>query len=201
MNDPHASLRPQRREHPEPHESRHPIPVLVIALVAAMLGWAVGYLMAAQPGTDPALGDLRRASEFVADDATTPVAVDGSALYAAHCAACHQATGAGLPQVFPPLAGSEWVRGDEAVLLQILLHGVVGPIEVAGQTYQGAMPAFGDKLVDAELAAIATHLRGAWGNAAPAVKTEAVQRERAATATRSAPWSGGAELKAFRAPN
>lgn len=195
MNDPCASLRPQRRENPEPHESRHPIPVLVIALVAAMLGWAVGYLMAAQPGTDPALGDLRRASEFVADDATSPVAVDGSALYAAHCAACHQATGTGLPQVFPPLAGSEWVKGDEAVLLQILLHGVVGPIEVAGQTYQGAMPAFGDKLVDAELAAIATHLRGAWGNAAPAVKTETVQRERAATATRSAPWSGGSELK------
>lgn len=197
MNDVPAPLRPQRREHPEPHESRHPIPVAVIALVAAMLGWAVGYLMAAQPDTNPALGDLRRASEFVADEATSTAAVDGSALYTANCAACHQANGAGLPQVFPPLAGSEWVKGDEAVLLQILLHGVTGPIEVVSQTYQGAMPAFGDKFDDAELAAIATHLRGSWGNASAAVDAVAVQRARTVTSARNAPWSGGAELKAF----
>ena len=82
-------------------------------------------------------------------------------------------------------------------MLQILLHGVTGPIEVAGQTYQGAMPAFGDKFDDAELAAIATHLRGSWGNASAAVDAASVQRARTATSGRTAPWSGGAELKAF----
>ena len=185
----------QSRENPEPHEARNPVPVAVIALVSLLLGWAAGYLMAAQPDDDASLGDQRTAlaaAPTVASEAT----VDGAALYATHCAACHQATGAGLPGVFPPLAGSEWVLGDEDTVLQIVLHGVSGQMEVAGHVYQGSMPAFGERLGDEEIAALVSHLRSSWGNSAPAVSAAAAAAARTRTADRSAPWNGGAELSA-----
>lgn len=190
----------QVRENPEPREARNPVPVVVIALVSLMVGWATGYLMAAQPEADPTLGDQRIVLQAAPDAAAAASApVDGAGLYATHCTACHQASGAGLPGVFPPLGGSEWVLGDEETLLQILLHGVSGPIEVAGQPYQGAMPAFGERLDDAEVAALASHLRSSWGNTATAVDADAVAAARARTKERSTPWAGGAELLS-RAP-
>lgn len=185
----------QQREHPEPHEARHPVPVTVIALVSVMLGWATGYLMAARPDADPGVGDQRWSTTAAPSTATVATA-DGATLYASHCASCHQPNGAGLAGVFPPLAGSEWVQGGEDTLLQIVLHGVSGPIEVAGQRYQGTMPAFGARLQDAEIAALATHLRSNWGNTAAAVASAAVASARARSADRTGPWAGGEELRA-----
>lgn len=193
---------PQRRENPEPRESRHPVPVAIVALVSLMLGWAAGYLTAARPDADPALGDQRIATVATpsgaeasagADAAAAP---DGAALFASRCAACHQGNGAGLPGVFPPLAGSEWVTGDPGTLVQVLLHGVSGELSVAGQVYQGSMPAFGAQLSDAEIAAVTSHIRSQWGNQADAIPVDVVAAERARTAERSAPWAGGAELSA-----
>ena len=69
--------------------------------------------------------------------------MDGKQVYTANCVACHQATGAGLPSVFPPLDDSEWVIGEPRVLANILLHGVDGELTVKGTAYKGAMPAFG----------------------------------------------------------
>ena len=51
------------------------------------------------------------------------------------CLPCHQPEGKGLPGVYPPLAGSDWVRGDASRLIKILLHGLGGPITVAEQTF------------------------------------------------------------------
>lgn len=186
----------QRRENPEPREARNPVPVAVIALVSLMLGWAAGYLMAARPDADASLGDQRTALAAAPTAASETTMVDGGALYATHCVACHQPTGAGLPGVFPPLAGSEWVLGDEDTLVQVMLHGVSGQIEVAGQTYQGSMPAFGERFSDAEIAALASHLRSSWGNSAPAVSAAAAAAARMRTADRTTPWTGGAELSA-----
>src|SRR5690606_5760091 len=66
----------------------------------------------------------------------------GRAAYAQVCANCHMATGMGVPGAFPPLAGSEWVVGSPERLIRIVLHGLEGPIEVAGVQYPGSlMPA------------------------------------------------------------
>ena len=97
--------------------------------------------------------------------------------------------------MFPPLDGSEWVAGDERVVVNILLHGVSGEISVMGASYKGAMPPF-KQLGDAELAAVASYIRAEWSNKAGAIKPELFAAERKAS-TRSTPFNGGAELKAL----
>ena len=64
----------------------------------------------------------------------------GQAVYSRTCIACHQPTGMGIPPVFPPLAGSEWVAMDASVAVRNIVQGMVGPVTVKGATYNGMMP-------------------------------------------------------------
>lgn len=78
----------------------------------------------------------------------------GEKVYATHCAACHQASGAGVPGAFPALNGSKMVTGDKAAHINIVMHGKSGT----------AMAAFAPQLSDTEMAAVVTYERNAWGN-------------------------------------
>lgn len=122
-------------------------------------------------------------------------APDGRQIFSTNCASCHQASGEGVEGTYPPLAGSEWVTGGEERIVRILLHGLSGPVDVAGETYSGAMPPWGGALSDAEIAAVTTYVRSSWGNKAPPIAPATVARVRAATAARKAPWTA-AELQA-----
>jgi len=108
-----------------------------------------------------------------------PVVIDGGKLYAQQCVACHQATGQGLAGAFPPLAGSEWVTGAPEIPIKVLLAGLGGEIQVKGQTYNGAMPAFGAVFSDAEIAAVTNYIRTSWDNGADEVTEEQVAAIRA----------------------
>jgi mono/diheme cytochrome c family protein len=114
---------------------------------------------------------------------------DGKQVYATTCAACHQASGEGVSGMYPPLAASEWATGDEAKGMRILLHGLTGPVEVAGETYAGMMPPWGGVLKDPELAAVLTYVRGARGNKPAPVTAAKVASIRAATQARTTPWT------------
>lgn len=181
-------------EHADPHEQYNPVPRVVIGVALALIVWAVSYLFIQGADGVASLGDRRQPAALVQGSAPKQGTVNGSQIYAANCQACHQAAGQGLPGVFPPLAGSPWVTGNPAVLSQILVHGLTGPVEVLGVTYNGAMPAFGKQLSDAEIAAVATHIRSQWGNSASAVDTAFVASAREASAGREDPWHGVDEL-------
>ena len=116
-------------------------------------------------------------------------APDGAKIYAATCQACHQASGLGLANQFPPLVGSEWVTGREDRLILIILHGITGEIEVEGETFNGLMPTWGPSFGDDDVAAVATYVRGAWGNKASPVSAATVTRVRAAHSARKTPWT------------
>jgi mono/diheme cytochrome c family protein len=79
--------------------------------------------------------------------------------------------------LFPPLAGSEWVNGDKKKLVNILLQGLNGTITVAGRKYNNAMPKF-DFLSDQQIADLLSYVRYNFGNGADSVKAADVKRLR-----------------------
>lgn len=185
----------QQRENPDPHEQGRPVPKLVLLAVSALFAWGVGYILLTQGDDDPALGDRRTLSTLAGKPpAAAGAAADGAQIYNAQCVACHQATGAGLPGVFPPLAGSEWVTGKETLAVNIVLHGISGKLTVRGAAYSGQMPAFKDKLNDAEVAAVLSHIRSQFGNGASGIDAATVQAVRGEGRERKDPWNGDEEL-------
>ena len=184
MPDKLKILPQELRENADPEEAIRPMPWLAAVVAVGMVIFSIVYLL------------MNPAIERTAQAAAPGAAVDGGAIFAANCAACHQANGQGLPGVFPPLAGSEWVVGDPKVLANILLHGVSGKIEVAGQSFDGMMPAFA-QLSDAEIAGVLTHIRSTWGNQAEAISADFVASEREAGSARTTPFEGGEALKAL----
>ena len=95
----------------------------------------------------------------VADDANREWSMDelvakGEQVFAANCAACHQATGQGMPPAFPALDGSAVVQGPAPTQIEIVMNGREGT----------AMAAFGKQLTDTDLAAVITYTRNAWSN-------------------------------------
>jgi mono/diheme cytochrome c family protein len=113
-------------------------------------------------------------------------AADGAKLFAAHCAVCHQASGEGIPGVFPPLKGSGVVlASDPTQQIRVLLAGIQGAT-VAGTVYSSPMPPFGITLSDREVVDIIDYERTSWGNHAPL----ATAREVAAVALACAGSNG-----------
>jgi mono/diheme cytochrome c family protein len=119
---------------------------------------------------------------------TDPI-LAGNNVFNKNCQACHQQNGAGVPGVFPPIVGSEWVTGPPEVLVHILLNGLHEPITVAGATYNGVMPAWRDVLKDQEIAAVASYIRQWAPNASPPVESDLVSKLREPPPPRSTPWT------------
>jgi len=94
----------------------------------------------------------------------------GKNIYA-KCSGCHGSTGNGDGNQYPPLSGSEWVTGNTGRLAQIILNGLSGPIDVAGKTYNGNMPAQAP-LTAAELAAVMTYIRNEFNDVGDVVSME-----------------------------
>ncbi|MCW3172675.1 cytochrome c oxidase subunit II [Shewanella subflava] len=79
---------------------------------------------------------------------------EGLQVYTSTCAACHQATGAGLPGAFPSLIGSPVIKGPVDQHINIVRNGKPGT----------AMQAFASSLSPRQMAAVITYERNAWGN-------------------------------------
>lgn len=107
---------------------------------------------------------------------------DGKAVFQLNCAACHRPNGEGGGP-YPPLAKNPGVNAvDSAALIQTVLNGRTGPITVNGTQYGGNMPSWRNDLSDAQIAAVLTYVRSAWGNSAPAVSADQVAAARAPAA-------------------
>jgi mono/diheme cytochrome c family protein len=189
-----AAAPPQAREQHDPTERIQPIPLVVAAITVAMVLAGALYIAISEPFGYSQFGDRRTIADL--RPAPSTGTVDGKQVFSGNCVACHQATGKGLPGVFPPLAGSEWVQGNGRVVANILLHGIDGEITVQGNTFKGQMPSF-QQLGDAELAAVASYVRSEWSNKAPPIKPEVFAAERKAS-QRTTPFKGEAELKTLK---
>ena len=96
----------------------------------------------------------------------------GARIYANLCAGCHQPSGRGDPGQAPPLRGSEFVLGSERRLGTILLRGLVGPLDIAGGSWDMEMPAF--VAGDGEIADVLTYVRREWGHGVEPITAQTI---------------------------
>lgn len=150
------------------------------------------------PAVAPAAPASSASTAFVpADEATLK---RGQAVYARTCIACHQPTGMGLPPVFPPLAGSEWVAKDASIAVRNIINGMQGPITVKGMTYNSMMPPVAG-LSDKDIADVVNYVNNSWGNAGPNVTEAEVAAIKKKYADRKTPWTAAEyEKEAKEAP-
>jgi mono/diheme cytochrome c family protein len=106
----------------------------------------------------------------------SPVPI-GKKTYDMVCGACHQADGNGVPGMNPPLSKTEWVLGDKARLINVVLKGLTEPIEINEESYNAIMPAQ-DYLSDVEIANVLTYIRNNFGNKASAISADEVKAQR-----------------------
>ncbi len=147
---------------------------LTLLLSVPMMGLFIG--ACSQEAADSpaaAVDDTAVHTAEVSAGAKDELIAKGEAVYLANCAACHQPTGEGLAGAFPPLAGSDFLKGDRKAVMSAALFGLSGPVTVNGVEYNGVMPSMGH-LPDEDLAAALTYVFNAWGNDGTAVSVEEV---------------------------
>lgn len=164
----------------------HDMAHLMVGAVGVLDVRAPGAVGPAEPSASafpaaPATTALPAASASVPSAPAGPYQFDaskGASLYAATCAACHQATGMGLPGAFPPLKGNAVVLDpDPAQQIGVVLKGLHGQ-NVGGTVYPTAMPPFANQLNDAQIADIINHERSSWGNQSKQITATQVQAVR-----------------------
>lgn len=101
----------------------------------------------------------------------------GQKIFSTICAACHQPTGRGVPNVFPPLAGSDFLNADKHRAIKIVINGRQGEIVVNGQKFNNSMPKF--PLTDQDIANVLTFVYNSFGNAGIEVTPDEVTTLRA----------------------
>ena len=126
--------------------------------------------------TAHAAGTLTKAEQIAA----------GKQLFTGTCSVCHQANGEGLPNVFPPLAKSDFLAADPKRAMTIVTHGLTGKITVNGHEYDSVMPPMA-QLTDDEVANILTYVLNSWGNPGGQISKEEVAKARAEAPAAAAP--------------
>jgi mono/diheme cytochrome c family protein len=117
----------------------------------------------------------------------------GKVVYNTICIPCHQPTGMGLPNMFPPLVGSDWPKAKKPDrLIRMILHGVMGPIKVNGQPFNTPapmMPGQAATLSDQQIADVLTFVRAEFGGGASEVTPDQVKAIREAEKARATMWT------------
>jgi mono/diheme cytochrome c family protein len=103
----------------------------------------------------------------------------GKQIYQDTCLACHQADGAGVPNMNPSLIKTPLVLGDKAKLIRVVLQGMTGELVVNGDTFDKPMPPLGTTLADQQIADVLTYVRNSFGNKATPVTAAEVKAIRA----------------------
>lgn len=95
------------------------------------------------------------------------------------CMTCHRGDGNGLAPAFPPISNSPFLTDAERSI-KIVLYGLMGPIEVKGQKFDGQVPMtpFGGMLKDDEIANVLTFVRNTFGNKSGPVSAAEVKKVR-----------------------
>ena len=135
---------------------------------------------------DESLAELR-ASTVGMDGEDHDLVFEGAGNFKQLCGTCHGMDGKGLAsQLAPPLAGSARINGDKDILLNIVLHGLKGPID--NKKYPDVMVAQKEHN-DEYIASVLSYIRNSFGNKQHVVSVDDVKEMRAATTNRQTAWT------------
>jgi nitrite reductase (NO-forming) len=101
----------------------------------------------------------------------------GQRVFMQTCFACHQPDGKGLPAIFPPLAGSDFLKADRERPIRVVTKGLTGPVTVNGQAFNNIMPP--QVLTDQQIADVLTYVTNSWGNSGTPYNVDDVRRVKA----------------------
>ena len=128
--------------------------------------------------SSPSEGEMLsiEAKTTVKENVLEPPTDKGKKIYMQTCVACHQATGAGIPGAFPPLAKSDYLNKDTNRAIKGVVKGLKVPITVNGKKFNSAMPA--QALSDQQIADVMTYVYSSWGNNKTVVTAAMVKAQR-----------------------
>ncbi len=129
----------------------------------------------------------KRTNNFSSESGISIDRRTGEQVYSQVCVTCHQANGQGIVGMYPPLAGSEWMNKSSETLIKIVLHGLMGEVEVKGVRYNNVMSPWGAVLQDEETANVLTYVRNSWGNSGAEISVQEVTEIRR-TFEGHSPW-------------
>jgi mono/diheme cytochrome c family protein len=86
----------------------------------------------------------------------------GHLIYDEFCIQCHGADGKGMPRIFPPLDGADWLTEKRTESIHAVKYGQSGEIVVNGETYNNVMPPMG--LSNKEVADVMNYVMNSWSN-------------------------------------
>jgi nitrite reductase (NO-forming) len=145
--------------------------LFIIVLLGSLIvttGTSYGYLI------DTQTSHGENSSMFMQDedpaDAKFP---EGAKIYKTKCIVCHQATGLGIPNAFPPLKGSDYLLADKKRAVKQVLNGSHEEMIVNGATYNMPMPFQVDTHEDA--VNVINYSLNAWGNKGGTITVEEVK--------------------------
>jgi len=167
------------------------LPIGILFALSALILFSGTYLNRYAGHYSPAIfNETAKPSSGEAAVKIDPVEM-GKSAFNAVCITCHQATGQGVPNIYPPLAGSEWVNGPPGRVIRIVLYGLKGDVHVEGHDFNAAaMPVFGQvsgsayNWSDEKIAAVLTYVRQEWGNKSGPISADDVSAARKATGDR-----------------
>jgi nitrite reductase (NO-forming) len=107
------------------------------------------------------------------DDPADAKFPEGAKIYKTKCVACHQLTGLGIPNAFPPLKGSDYLLADKKRAVKQVLNGSHEEMVVNGVTYNMPMPFQVDTHEDA--VNVINYVLNAWGNDGGTITVEEVK--------------------------
>jgi mono/diheme cytochrome c family protein len=103
----------------------------------------------------------------------------GEKVYKAYCQTCHQAAGQGLSTVYPPLAGSDYIKNKpKKEIISSVVNGLKGEITVNGKKFNGVMVPLPKNYTDEDAAAVITFVYNKWGNPGGVVTVAEVKAAR-----------------------
>lgn len=100
--------------------------------------------------------------------------IGGKVIYEQNCANCHQKDGKGLQNLYPPLAGSDYLQ-KKAQVIRVIKNGLTGAINVNGKIYNQPMPA-NSQLQNLDIAEVVTYIYNEWAGEKEITTVEEVEK-------------------------